>query len=185
MEARSLYKNFRLGRGQILAAVKDVSFSLHRGAVVALVGESGSGKTTVARLLAGQESLTSGSIVLDGQPVDVSARRAFRRYKSQVQLVFQDPFASLNPIHTVRYHLERPVRLHQHKSSGAEVGKEVNALLEQVGLTPGARHLPAAGRSRENPPPSRPGGQPQRVPSPRAPAAFPEVLLADEPVSML
>ena len=178
MEARSLYKNFRLGRGQILAAVKDVSFSLHRGAVVALVGESGSGKTTVARLLAGQESLTSGSIVLDGQPVDVSARRAFRRYKSQVQLVFQDPFASLNPIHTVRYHLERPVRLHQHKSSGAEVGKEVNALLEQVRLTP-------AGQFAGKYPHELSGGQRQRVSFARALAARPEVLLADEPVSML
>src|SRR6202050_803676 len=178
MEARSLYKNFRLGRGQILAAVKDVSFSLHRGAVVALVGESGSGKTTVARLLAGQESLTSGSIVLDGQPVDVSARAACRRYKSPVQLVFQDPFASTNPIHTVRYHLERPVRLHQHKSSGAEVGKEVNALLEQVRLTP-------AGQFAGKYPHELSGGQRQRVSFARALAARPEVLLADEPVSML
>src|SRR6202050_2711663 len=76
MEAVSLTKDFRLGRGQVLPAVRDVSFSLYRGAVVALVGESGSGKTTVARLLAGQESLTSGSILLDGQPVNVSARRA-------------------------------------------------------------------------------------------------------------
>ena len=129
MEAISLAKNFRLGRRQTLHAVRDVSFNLYRGAVVALVGESGSGKSTVAKLLAGQERPTAGSIRLDGQPVDLSSRRAFRRYNSQVQLVFQDPFASLNPVHTVRYHLERPVRLHQGKDSGAEVGKEVAALL--------------------------------------------------------
>jgi peptide/nickel transport system ATP-binding protein len=178
LEARALSKDFRLGRGQVLPAVRDVSFSLYRGAVVALVGESGSGKTTVARLLAGQESLTSGSILLDGQPVNVSARRAFRRYKSRVQLVFQDPFASLNPIHTVRYHLERPVRLHQQKGTGAEVGKEVTALLEQVRLTP-------AGQFAGKYPHELSGGQRQRVSFARALAARPEVLLADEPVSML
>jgi peptide/nickel transport system ATP-binding protein len=178
MEASALNKDFKLGRGQILHAVRDVSFSLYRGAVVALVGESGSGKSTVAKLLAGQERLTSGSITLDGNEVDVTARRSFRRYKSQVQLVFQDPFASLNPIHTVRYHLERPIRLHQHKGSVAEVGKEVNALLEQVRLTPAEQF---AGKY----PHELSGGQRQRVSFARALAARPEVLLADEPVSML
>ena len=112
MEAISLSKDFRISRGHTLHAVRDVSFNLYRGAVVALVGESGSGKSTAARLLAGQERLTSGTIRLDGQQVEVSSRGDFRRYKSEVQLVFQDPFSSLNPIHTVRYHLERPVKLH-------------------------------------------------------------------------
>ena len=114
MEAISVNKDFRIGHGQTLHAVRDVSFNLYRGAVVALVGESGSGKSTAARLLAGQERLTSGTIRLDGTPVEVSSRRDFRRYKSEVQLVFQDPFSSLNPIHTVRHHLERhqPHRAH-------------------------------------------------------------------------
>ncbi|HUC57463.1 MAG TPA: ABC transporter ATP-binding protein [Streptosporangiaceae bacterium] len=178
MQARSLGKDYRLGRGQVLHAVSDVSFSLYRGAVVALVGESGSGKSTVAKLLAGQESLTAGSVTLDGRPVDVTSRRAFRRYKSQVQLVFQDPFASLNPIHTVRYQLERPVRLHQRKKSGTEAGKEVTALLEQVRLTPAEQFA-------EKYPHELSGGQRQRVSFARALAARPEVLLADEPVSML
>ena len=101
--------------------MRDVSFNLYRGAVVALVGESGSGKSTAARLLAGQERLTSGTIPLDGKPVEVSSRGDFRRYKSEVQLVFQDPFSSLNPIHTVRYHLERPVKLHQGKDANVEI----------------------------------------------------------------
>src|SRR5690348_11223928 len=129
MEALSLDKDFRLGRGQVLHAVRGVSFGLYRGAVVALVGESGSGKSTVARMLAGQETPTSGSIRLDGEPVDVSTRRAFREHKSQVQLVFQDPFSSLNPVHTVRYHLERPVKLHRGTGSAGETAAEVAALL--------------------------------------------------------
>jgi peptide/nickel transport system ATP-binding protein len=178
MEAVSLSKDFRLGHGQILHAVRYVSFGLSAGAVVALVGESGSGKSTVARLLAGQERPTSGEIRLDGQPVDPSARRAFRRYKSQVQLVFQDPFASLNPVHTVRHHLERPVRLHQGQQSRAEVRQEIAALLEQVRLTP-------AGQFEGKYPHELSGGQRQRVSFARALAARPSVLLADEPVSML
>jgi len=176
MEAKGLGKDFRLGRGATLHAVKDVSFGLYRGAVVALVGESGSGKSTVARLLAGQERPTAGTITLDGQPVNIATRRTFRRYKSEVQLVFQDPFASLNPVHTVSYHLERPVRLHQ--GSVPNVKESVTALLEQVRLTPAAQFLPKY-------PHELSGGQRQRVSFARALAAEPAVLLADEPVSML
>jgi peptide/nickel transport system ATP-binding protein len=178
MEAVSLTKDFRLGRGQVLHAVRDVSFALYQGAVVALVGESGSGKSTVARLLAGQERLTSGEIRLDGVPVDPSTRSAFRQHKSQVQLVFQDPFSSLNPVHTVRHHLERPVRLHQGRKSRAEVAQEVGTLLEQVRLTP-------ADQFTDKYPHELSGGQRQRVSFARALAAKPSVLLADEPVSML
>ncbi len=178
MEAVSLTKDFRLGHGHVLHAVRDVSFALYRGAVVALVGESGSGKSTVARLLAGQERLTSGEVRLDGTPVDPSTRRAFRRHKSEVQLVFQDPFSSLNPVHTVRHHLERPVRLHQGRKSRAEVAREVAALLEQVRLIP-------AGHFTGKYPHELSGGQRQRVAFARALAARPSVLLADEPVSML
>jgi peptide/nickel transport system ATP-binding protein len=178
MEAISITRDFSLGHGQTLRAVRDVSLSLYRGMVVALVGESGSGKSTVARLLAGQESLTSGSIKLHGQPVSLASRRAFRRHKSEVQLVFQDPFASLNPAHTVRYHLQRPVRLHQGKHSRDEVGREVATLLDQVRLVPAGHYL---GKY----PHELSGGQRQRVSFARALAAEPSVLLADEPVSML
>ena len=175
MEAISVSKDFRLGRSQKLHAVRDVSFNLYRGAVVALVGESGSGKSTAARLLAGQERLTSGTIQLDGKQVEVSSRRAFRRYKSEVQYVFQDPFSSLNPVHTVRYHLERPLKLHQ---PAANASQEVLALLEQVRLTPAKQFL-------DKYPHELSGGQRQRVAFARALAARPTVLLADEPVSML
>jgi peptide/nickel transport system ATP-binding protein len=178
MEAVSLQKDFKLRRGEVLSAVNDVSFNLYRGAVIGLVGESGSGKSTVAKLLAGQEGLTSGQVRLNGQSVALANRRAFRQYKSQVQLVFQDPFSSLNPVHTVRYHLERPVKLHQHKRSKVELDTELTALMEQVHLTPARQFLAKY-------PHELSGGQRQRVSFARALAAKPSVLLADEPVSML
>jgi peptide/nickel transport system ATP-binding protein len=178
MEAVGLSKDFSLGRNSTLHAVRSVSFGLYQGAVVALVGESGSGKSTVARMLAGQERPTAGTIRLGGEAVDVSSRRAFRAYKSRVQMVFQDPFASLNPVHTIRYHLERPVRLHQGRTSREEVDTEIRALLSSVRLTPPDQFT---GKY----PHELSGGQRQRVAFARALAARPEVLLADEPVSML
>ncbi len=178
MEAISVCKNYRLGRGTVLPAVRDVSLSLYRGAVISLVGESGSGKSTVAKLLAGQEGLSSGAIHLEGKLVKVRGRGAFRRYKSVVQLVFQDPFSSLNPVHTVRYHLERPVRIHQGRMGRENVDRELVALMEQVRLTPAEQFLAKY-------PHELSGGQRQRVSFARALAAKPNVLLADEPVSML
>ena len=175
LEAVSLNKDFRLGRGQVLHAVRDVSFGLHSGRVVALVGESGSGKSTAARMLAGQERPTSGTIKLAGEPIHVSSQHAFRQYKSQVQYVFQDPFASLNPVHTVRYILERPVRLHQ---KGNDVNAELDRVMEQVRLTPARDFLAKY-------PHELSGGQRQRVSFARGLAARPSVLLADEPISML
>ena len=176
LEAVGLGKDFKLGRGAVLHAVANVSFGLYQGAVVALVGESGSGKSTVAKLLAGQERRTHGTITLNGKPIDIHGGRAFRRYKREVQYVFQDPFSSLNPVHTVEYTLGRPVRLHQPEVK--DVKKAVTALLEQVSLTPANQFI---GKY----PYELSGGQRQRVSFARALAARPNVLLADEPVSML
>jgi peptide/nickel transport system ATP-binding protein len=176
LEAVGLGKDFKLGRGAVLHAVANVSFGLYQGAVVALVGESGSGKSTVAKLLAGQERRTHGAITLEGKPIDIHGGRAFRRYKREVQYVFQDPFSSLNPVHTVEYTLARPVKLHQPEVK--DVKKAVTALLEQVSLTPANQFI---GKY----PYELSGGQRQRVSFARALAARPNVLLADEPVSML
>jgi oligopeptide/dipeptide ABC transporter ATP-binding protein len=178
LEAVDLAKRYRVGRKATVDAVRGVSLALRRGLVTALVGESGSGKTTVARLLAGQERRSGGQALLDGQPIEPAARRGFRAYKSEVQMVFQDPFASLNPLHTVSYHLTRALRLHADRSGREPNAHELGKLLEQVRLTPAAQFRDAY-------PHELSGGQRQRVAIARALAAAPRVLLADEPVSML
>ena len=101
-------------------AVDDVSFALRRGRVTALVGESGSGKSTVARLLAQLYPRTAGDVRLRGVSTRVHGGRAFRSYVRRVQLILQDPFASLNPVHTVRYHLTRSLRIHGNAGRTAE-----------------------------------------------------------------
>jgi peptide/nickel transport system ATP-binding protein len=178
LETVDLVKQYRLGRGSVVDAVRQVSLQLRRGTITALVGESGSGKTTVARMLAGQEGRSGGQILLDGAPIDPAARRGFRAYKSEVQMVFQDPFASLNPLHTVRYHLERALSLHEGRTGRAPGQAELDALLGQVRLSPPEQFRDAF-------PHELSGGQRQRVAIARALAASPRVLLADEPVSML
>ncbi len=181
LEAVDVEKRFRLGRGRKatdVAAVNHVSLKLRKGTVTALVGESGSGKTTVARLLAGQEVRSGGQILLDEAPIEPASKRGFRAYKGVVQMVFQDPFASLNPLHTVSYHLTRALRLHASESGREPSEAELDKLLEQVRLAPAAHFRDAY-------PHELSGGQRQRVAIARALAAAPRVLLADEPVSML
>ncbi len=177
LQADSLGKDFRLAGRLTLAAVGNVSLDLHRSTVLALVGESGSGKSTVARLLAGQERPTRGRILLDGEAIEPRRRDTFRTYKRHVQMVFQDPFASLNPAHTVRYHLERPLRLHR-RLDGEALDRELEQALERVRLAPARQFLAKY-------PHQLSGGQRQRVAIARALAVGPRVLLADEPVSML
>ncbi|QUQ63158.1 ABC transporter ATP-binding protein [Kutzneria sp. CA-103260] len=157
-------------------AVDDVSFTLRRGHVTAMVGESGSGKSTVARLLAQLHHPTSGQIRLHGEPVNVRSGRRFREYVRRVQMIFQDPFGSLNPVHTVRYHLTRSLRIHGNDNGNIE--EALRELLTRVQLTPPERYI-------DKFPHELSGGQRQRVAIARALGANPEALLADEPVSML
>ena len=137
-------------------------------------GESGSGKTTVARMLARIMKPDAGDVLLDGKRSPRQGRGATR---AQVQMVFQDPFASLNPVHRIRYHLARPLQIH-HTADGDVEQAVIAELLHRVALDPPAKF---AGKF----PHELSGGQRQRVAIARALAVRPRVLLADEPVSML
>ena len=163
---------------QVVHAVEDASLALRPGRATALVGESGSGKTTVARLLARLYTPTAGTIRYREETVKARGGTALRAYRRHVQMVFQDPFSSLNPTHTVRHHLSRPLRIHGHAHSAAEETRLITSLLERVNLTPAEQFIHKF-------PHQLSGGQRQRVAIARALAAKPSVLLADEPVSML
>ncbi|MGD0834979.1 MAG: ABC transporter ATP-binding protein [Candidatus Dormibacteria bacterium] len=180
LEGRHLTKYFWVknkrgvfSRRARLSAVEDVSISLAASRVTAVVGESGSGKTTVARMLAKIINPNVGEVLLDGTRVP---HRRSRQYASNVQMVFQDPFASLNPVHRVRYDLVRPLKIH-HTFDG-DIDGAVADLLRRVALEPASQFV-------DKFPHELSGGQRQRVAIARALAVRPRVLLADEPVSML
>jgi peptide/nickel transport system ATP-binding protein len=177
LEVRDLTVDYGQRGGSKLRAVDGVSLTLREGQTLALVGESGSGKSTVVRAIGQLVRRIGGEILLDGRPAPRHGG-ALRAYRHRVQMIFQDPYASLNPMHTVAHHLHRPLQLRQRGLRGAALDAATADLLRSVSLTPpdeiAAKH-----------PHELSGGQRQRVAIARALATDPDVLLADEPVSML
>ncbi len=192
LDVEGVSKTYQRRRGlkvERTRAVIDVSFTLRRGGVTALVGQSGSGKSTLAKMITGVETPTGGTIRFcadgasegrfdgEGQAVGAMRGRALRRYRSHVQMVFQDPYSSLNPAKTLGYILGRAVHNHQGLTGEAARAK-VLELLDTVALTPADRYINRFAYELS-------GGQRQRVVIARALAAEPELIIADEPISSL
>jgi peptide/nickel transport system ATP-binding protein len=180
MRVSNLGKTFTRRRGlksSSVAAVDDVTFSLERGKITALVGQSGSGKSTIAKLIMGMEKNDEGSILFGDTDVKSLRGKSLRNYRSDVQMVFQDPYSALNPAHTVLYSLMRPLQNHKGMNAKAARARAIE-MLEAVGLTPTERFI-------DKNPHQLSGGQRQRVVVARALAPDPEIVIADEPTSML
>jgi oligopeptide transport system ATP-binding protein len=184
LETRGLTKHFpqhgsvlrRLrGEERPLVAVEDVSLSIERGETLGLVGESGSGKSTFGRLLLQLEKPTSGDILFEGRSVLGQGERSARELRKRIQVIFQDPYSSLNPTMTVRQMLEEVLHVHGIVPKEARAARVVD-LLDRVGLAP-----EFAGRR----PHQFSGGQRQRIGIARALAVEPEFIVADEAVSAL
>lgn len=193
LEIRSLRKLFPAGRQRLwgepdrfVHAVDDVSLTLGRSEVLAVVGESGSGKSTLALTLMGLEKSTAGQIIFNGQDITALSGRALKDVRRQMQMIFQDPYESLNPLMTIGEAVAEPLRVHKLGRSGGRSGghdsgekmARVRQALEDAGLKPADDYL-------HRRPHELSGGQRQRVVIACALVLEPIVLLADEPVSML
>jgi len=180
LEVKNLRKSFRLtdslGRaaGQ-LVAVDNLSLSLQKGETLGLVGESGCGKSTTGKLILQLLRADGGQVIFDGEDLTQLSPRQMRPYRRQIQMIFQDPFSSLNPRMTIGSILSEPLLIH-HLAPPRQVRDRVIELLEKVGLT--AEH-------EQRYPHEFSGGQRQRVGIARALAVEPQLIIADEPVSAL
>ena len=175
IEVQDLSKRFPVGGGSNVHAVEHVSLSIERGETLAVVGESGCGKSTLAHLIIRLLEPTGGRIILDGTDITKLAPRAMREYRRKMQIIFQDPFASLDPRRSVGKAVAEPLLVHK-VVKGDELDARVEALFERVGLEPEmTRQFPHQFS----------GGQRQRVCIARALTLEPELVIADEAVSAL
>lgn len=177
LEIRNLEVTYAGHAGTRVRAVAGVDLDVEAGQIVALVGESGCGKSSLGKAAVGLVAPSAGTIRFAGEPLQPLRRAARPRSQRKLQMVFQDPFSSLNPVHTIRHHLERPLRLHQPNLGAAERKAAAAEVLARVQLDP-ALILPKY-------PHELSGGQRQRISIARALAVNPEVIVADEPTSML
>lgn len=192
LEIKGLEKKFDLDRGfletlklrggkitretRAVHAVNNVSLDVHCGEALCVVGESGCGKSTVARLVAGLLTPTKGEIHYDGQRIDNLSRHAMRPLRKKIQMIFQNPYASLNPRMTILEALEEPVRHHNPEFSSSDVRDRVAEVIKSVGVDPAwAKRYPHEFS----------GGQRQRIAIARALTVDPEFIVADEPISAL
>ncbi|HEY1616126.1 MAG TPA: ABC transporter ATP-binding protein [Streptosporangiaceae bacterium] len=182
LRTEGLTKHFKIGNAlsrRTLHAVDGFGLSIGERQIVALAGESGSGKSTVARLLAKVYEPTAGEIFFDGRPVTAMKSRADRlRYSGEAPMVFQDPFASINPVFRVSHGVLRALKLHRPELSADERWEQARQVFETVGLIP-------AEQAMSRYPHELSGGQRQRVGFAQALAMRPKLIIADEPVSML
>ena len=175
VEVRELSKHFPVGAGATVHAVEHVSLSVGRGETLAVVGESGCGKSTLAHTMIRLHEPTSGQVVLDGVDISGLGNRALRAHRAKMQIIFQDPFASLDPRRPVGRAVAEPLRIHK-IASGPDADERVAELFTKVGLEPDMmRQFPHQFS----------GGQRQRVCIARALASRPELVIADEAVSAL
>ena len=176
IQVTDLEKQFRISHGKVLRAVDKVSFSIQRGQTLGLVGESGCGKTTVGRTLLRIYEPDGGTIIFDGQDISKVSRAASKSLTRRMQMIFQDPYASLNPFFTVGEIVAEGLEIHHLCANARERQERVYALLNMVGLN--KEH---ANRF----PHEFSGGQRQRVGIARALALNPEFIVCDEPISAL
>jgi peptide/nickel transport system ATP-binding protein len=181
IQLNNVTKEFNIGGGfskvDTFKALQGISFNLYKGKTLALVGESGCGKSTCARLMTKVYPATEGEILYHGRNInDIKSRKDVLDYRSKVQMVFQDPFGSLNPTHTIEHHLTRPIKIHKQVSDKSEIPARLKELLDLV-------ELPI--ETLKKFPHELSGGQRQRVNLARALGVGAELILADEPTSML
>ena len=185
IEGKNLVKDFPVSsnalKNPMMRAISDVSFKMYKSRGLAVVGESGSGKSTTAKMIAKMYAPTDGVIQYKGRDIqDIVKKNDLMKYREGVQMVWQDPFGSLNPTHNIFHHIARPLLIHKKVTPGnkKELEDRVHDLLEQVGLIPPKETAAKF-------PHQLSGGQRQRVNLARNIAVGAEVVLADEPTSML